>query len=283
MWAASFFANFAHKFAWIRNMEYFDFQQLKQILDEKYLLFNTPAFIETDPIQVPHLFSRKEDIEIAGFLAATIAWGNRKMIIRNALRMISFMDNEPYQFLLGATEEDINGIERFVHRTFNTQDFHYFLRSLQNIYRNHGGLEKVFTQGYKSGGTIASAIIHFRKVFFSLPDCPPHAQKHVSCVSRGSAAKRINMFLMWMVRDDGRGVHFGLWKDIPTSALMLPLDVHTGNSARALGLLTRKQNDWKAVEEVTASLRLFDPKDPVKYDFALFGLDLEDKKYLKES
>ncbi len=262
-------------------MEYFDFDQLKELLEEKYYQYNTPAFIETDPIQIPHQFTRKEDIEISGFLAATIAWGNRKMIIRNALRMMQLMDNEPYKFLLEATADDINGIDDFVHRTFNAQDFRYFLLSLQNIYRNHGGLEQVFTTGYNKDRTIRSAIIHFRKVFFSLPDYPRRTEKHVSCVSRGSAAKRINMFLMWMVRRDGRGVHFGLWRGIAPADLMIPLDVHTGNSARALGLLTRKQNDWKAVEEVTANLRQFDPQDPVKYDFALFGLDLEDKKHRK--
>ncbi len=263
-------------------MEYFTFDQLKQLLEEKYRQFNTPDFIQTDPIQVPHLFSRKEDIEIAGFLSATIAWGNRKMIIRNALRMMALMDNEPYRFLQEATEEDIKAIDNFVHRTFNVVDLRYFLRSLQNIYRNHGGLEQVFVQGYLQDRTIRSAIIHFRRVFFSLPDYPQRTEKHVSCVSRGSAAKRINMFLMWMVRRDDRGVHFGLWRDISPADLMLPLDVHTGNSARALGLLRRKQNDWKAVEEVTASLRRFDPEDPIKYDFALFGLDLEDKKQVKD-
>ncbi len=255
---------------------YFDFEQLKQLLDEKYLQFNTPDFIQSDPIQIPHMFSGKEDIEISGFLAATIAWGNRKMIIRNALRMIDLMDGQPYDFLVNASDSDIDAIDNFTHRTFNITDFRYFIRALRNIYVNHGGLEQVFTQGFTSGGTIKSAIAHFRRVFFELPH-PDRTEKHVSCVSRGSAAKRINMFLMWMVRNDGRGVHFGLWEKIPASALMLPLDVHTGNSARALGLLTRKQNDWKAVEEVTANLRRFDADDPVKYDFALFGLDLETK------
>ncbi len=261
---------------------YFDFDQLKQLLEEKYLQYNTPAFIETDPIQIPHLFSRKEDIEISGFLAATIAWGNRKMIIRNALRMMEIMDNSPYEFIIGATEEDIMSIDDFVHRTFNVIDLQYFLRAIQNIYLNHGGLEAVFSAGYQQGGDVQSAIIYFRKVFFSLPGFPRRTEKHVSCVSRGSAAKRINMFLMWMVRNDGRGVHFGLWKSIPASALMLPLDVHTGNAARALGLLRRKQNDWKAVEEVTANLRKFDPNDPIKYDFALFGLDLDDRELLRQ-
>ncbi len=254
--------------------DYFDFEQLKQLLEEKYLQFNTPDFIPSDPIQIPHRFSRKEDIEISGFLAATIAWGNRKMIIRNALRMIDLMGGRPYDFVVSATDKDIDAIDNFTHRTFNVEDFRYFLKALGNIYRNYGGLEQVFTQGYEKDKTIKSAIAHFRSIFFELPH-PRRTEKHVSCVSRGSAAKRINMFLMWMVRDDGRGVHFGLWKKIPASALMLPLDVHTGNSARALGLLNRKQNDWKAVEEVTDNLRKFDPQDPVKYDFALFGLDLE--------
>lgn len=256
---------------------YWDFEQLKQLLDEKYFQFNTPDFIESDPIQIPHRFGQKEDIEISGFLAATIAWGNRKMIIRNALRMIDLMDGAPFDFILNATQADIEQIDNFTHRTFNIFDFRYFLTALQNIYKKHGGLEKVFCQGYKQDNTVKSAIKHFRQIFFELPHLQ-RTEKHVSCVSRGSAAKRINMFLMWMVRDDGRGVHFGLWKCIPTSALMLPLDVHTGNSARALGLLERKQNDWKAVEQVTNNLRRFDPDDPIKYDFALFGLDLELKQ-----
>ena len=263
-------------------MQYFNFEQLRQLLEEKYFQYNTPDFIRTDPIQIPHLFTRKEDIEISGLLSATIAWGNRKVIIRNGLRMMDIMSNEPYKFLIEATDDDIEGIENFVHRTFNVIDFRYFLRSLRNIYLNHGGLETVFTQGYKHGGTIREAIIHFRRIFFSLHGYPHRTERHVSCVSRGSAAKRINMFLMWMVRRDGRGVHFGLWRQISPRDLMLPLDVHTGNSARTLGLLTRRQSDWKAVEEVTNNLRVFDPSDPVKYDFALFGLDLEDKDYRKQ-
>ncbi len=252
--------------------------ELKQLLEEKYLQFNTPDFIQSDPIQIPHTFGTKENIEISGFLAATIAWGNRKMIIRNAYRMIDLMGGDPYYFVKNATDEDIDSIEEFKHRTFNVIDFRYFLKALKNIYLNHGGLERVFNDGFIIDNTVKSAISYFRKVFFSLDDYPHRTEKHVSNVDKGSAAKRINMFLMWMVRDDGRGVHFGLWRKIPASALMLPLDVHTGNAARDLGLLKRKQNDWKAVEEVTANLRIFDPQDPVKYDFALFGLDLETKK-----
>lgn len=259
-------------------MQYFDFEQVRQILEEKYLQYNNVSFIESDPIQIPHLFTTKEDIEIAGFLAAIIAWGNRKMIIRNALKMMQIMDNMPYKFILEVSEQDFEHIDNFVHRTFNIIDFRFFLRSLQNIYRNYGGLERVFTYGYRQGGSVKAAIEYFRSVFFSLPNYPKRTEKHISCVSRGSAAKRINMFLMWMVRKDDKGVHFGLWKGIDTRDLMLPLDIHTSNSARALGLLNRRQNDWKAVEELTGNLKLFDPKDPVKYDFALFGLDLENKK-----
>ncbi len=256
----------------------FDFNQMKQFLEEKYRQFNTKDFIKTDPIQIPHLFTKKEDIEISGFLTSIIAWGNRKMIIRNAMRMLQVMDFSPYEFILQTPENQFFKITDVKHRTFNTEDFIYFLRSLKNIYQNHGGLEEVFAEGFKKDKTVKSAIAYFREVFFSLEDYPQRTLKHISDVNKGSAAKRINMFLMWMVRQDYSGVHFGLWKSIPVSELKIPLDVHTGNAARALGLLQRKQNDWKAVEEVTQNLKLFDPQDPVKYDFALFGLDLENKK-----
>ncbi len=250
-------------------------EKLKDLLEQKYYEYNTYSFIETDPIQIPYSFNKKEDIEIAGFLTATIAWGNRKMIINNAKRIINIMSNAPHDFILNASRKEISSINNFVHRTFNSSDLQYFLKALQYIYKYKGGLESIFLEGYKKNNTVKSAIIYFRKVFFSLEEIPAHATKHVSCVGRGSAAKRINMFLMWLVRSEG--IHFGLWKEIPTNDLMLPLDVHSGNAARALGLLTRKQNDWKAVEEVTAKLRLFDANDPVKYDFSLFGLDINER------
>jgi uncharacterized protein (TIGR02757 family) len=246
-------------------------ENIKSFLDEKIQLFNRAEFIETDPIQVPALFTSKENIEIAGFLAATLAWGQRPTIIRNALKLIALMKNDPIDFLLNTPEDDWDVFRDFKHRTFNGTDCIYFLKSLKNIYQNHGGLEQVFTDGFRNGNSVTSALVHFRKVFFEL-EHERRTEKHVSDVEKGAAAKRLNMYLRWMVRNDQANVDFGLWKQIPSSALMLPLDVHTGNVARKLGLLTRTQNDWCAVEEITAKLREFDLEDPIKYDFALFGL-----------
>lgn len=251
-------------------------ENIKSFLDEKMQLFNRAEFIETDPIQVPALFTTKENIEIAGFLAATLAWGQRPTIIRNALKIIVLMQNNPIEFLLNSSEEDWEVFQSFKHRTFNGTDCIYFLKSLKNIYQNHGGLEQVFTDGFRNGNSIFSALVYFRKVFFEL-EHELRTEKHVSDVEKGAAAKRLNMYLRWMVRNDKANVDFGLWKQIPASVLMLPLDVHTGNVARKLGLLTRTQNDWRAVEEITAKLREFDPEDPIKYDFALFGLGVFEK------
>jgi len=244
--------------------------ELKEFLDEKVLEYNQPKFIESDPIQIPHQFSLKEDIEIAGFLAATIAWGNRKMIIKNANRMMELLENTPHDFVMNYSEKELSNLENFVHRTYNGIDFTHFIRALSNIYKNHGGLETVFSK-FKEDVDNKQVIHHFKKVFFEIPH-QKRTQKHVADPLKGSAAKRINMFLRWMVRNDNSGVDFGLWKQIPMSKLSCPLDVHSGNVARKLGLLTRKQNDWKALEELDTSLRILDKKDPVKYDFALFGL-----------
>ena len=246
---------------------------IKSFLDGKVLIYNQPSFTETDPIQVPALFTTKENIEIAGFLAATIAWGQRPTIIRNALRLTGLMNNNPYEFLLQTPEDEWDIFLNFKHRTFNGTDCVFFLKSLKNIYQNHGGLEKVFTDGFQKSGSISGTLSHFRSIFFE-PEHERRTEKHVSDVQKGASAKRLNMFLRWMVRTDHSGVDFGLWKQIPASALMLPLDVHTGNVARKLGLLTRTQNDWKAVEEITARLSEFDSQDPVKYDFAMFGLGI---------
>ena len=245
--------------------------ELKTLLDERVRRFNKESFIETDPIQIPKRFGQKENIEIAGFLAATIAWGQRPTIIRNASQLVKLMENDPYDFLLNTGEPDWACFAPFKHRTFNGTDCIFFLRSLKNIYLNHGGLESVFSIGYLKEQSITSALRYFRKIFFELPH-EERTQKHVSNIDKGAAAKRLNMFLRWMVRKDESGVDFGLWKEIPMSALKIPLDVHTGTQARLLGLLTRTQNDWKAVEELTARLTAFDPNDPVKYDFALFGM-----------
>lgn len=251
-------------------------QNLKDLLDQKYNQFNHPDFIATDPIQIPHLFTRKEDIEIAGFFAATIAWGVRKSIINNSVKLMHWMDNAPYEFLMHADEKEYAVFLKFVHRTFNGDDCLFFISSLKNIYQNHQGLQSVFEKGYAKNACVYEALIHFRTVFFSMPHLW-RTRKHVADVSTNASAKRLNMFLRWMVRNDAHGVDFGLWENIPASALYIPLDIHSGNVARKLGLLTRKQNDWKAVEELTINLRGFDAEDPVKYDFALFGMGAFDK------
>ncbi|MFV0472474.1 MAG: TIGR02757 family protein [Paludibacteraceae bacterium] len=250
--------------------------EIISVLDYAVERYNNIEFISNDPIQIPHRFIQKEDIEIAGFLVATIAWGNRKSIVRNGMKLMQLMDESPYRFLMdndfltGREEE----ILRFVHRTFNGEDCLFFLNSLQNIYKNYGGLETVFTDGYNQSETIRSSLKYFREVFLAFPH-DKRAEKHISDVFSGSAAKRLNMFLRWMVRKDDKGVDFGLWSHIPMAKLMLPLDVHTGNVSRNLGLLVRTQNDWKAVEEITEILRKLDKNDPVKYDFALFGLGVD--------
>lgn len=245
-------------------------QELIDFLNEKADYYNRPDFIGSDPIQVPHLFSKKEDIEIAGFLAATIAWGNRTMIIKNALRLVKLMDNRPYDFIRNHKASDLKAMEGFVHRTFNDSDLLYFVAALQHIYQNHGGLESVFAKHITNKST-QPAIAAFKEVFFDLPHLS-RTEKHVSNPLKGSAAKRINMFLRWMVRDDEKGVDFGIWKSISPAFLSCPLDVHSGNVARKLGLLTRKQNDAKALNELDNNLRMMDQNDPVKYDFALFGI-----------
>jgi len=244
--------------------------ELKEFLDEKVELYNRPNFIESDPIQIPHLFSLKEDIEIAGFLSATIAWGNRKMIIANAQKMMALIGNAPYDFVMSHSETDLQKLENFVHRTFNGQDFASFIKGLQHIYQNHGGPESVFTQ-FRKEENMQQRIHHFRRLFFEV-NHQQRTQKHISDPLNNSAAKRLNMYLRWMVRQDDKGVDLGIWKNISPSLLSCPLDVHSGNVARKLGLLTRKQNDAKALSELDLNLRQLDSEDPVKYDFALFGL-----------
>jgi uncharacterized protein (TIGR02757 family) len=244
--------------------------ELQSFLDEKVTQYNTRDFIDSDPVQIPHLFSQKEDIEIAGFLAATIAWGNRKMIIKNAHRMMELMGNSPYDFVLSHQEKDLKDLESFVHRTFNGQDFIGFIKGLQHIYQKHNGLEAVFAKNQETL-SMQKSIHEFKKVFFNVPHTP-RTQKHISDPLNNSAAKRINMYLRWMVRQDTKGVDLGIWKSISPAALSCPLDVHSGNVARKLGLLLRKQNDGKALAELDTQLRILDPNDPVKYDFALFGL-----------
>jgi uncharacterized protein (TIGR02757 family) len=244
--------------------------ELKEFLDEKVELYNRPAFIESDPISIPHQFTKKQDIEIAGFLAATIAWGNRKMILRNANRMMELLDHSPYEFIMNSSNDEIEMIKRFVHRTFNSTDLIYFLKALQNIYGHKGGLETIF-KAHQTSNSLLPAIHEFYKIFFELSH-EKRTERHVSDPFKGSAAKKLNMYLRWMIRNDGKGVDFGLWKSISPSILSCPLDIHSGNVARKLGILTRKLNDSRAVSELDANLRGLDKEDPVKYDFALFGL-----------
>ena len=251
------------------------FTELKEFLDAKVIQYNNPEFIESDPVQIPHLFSKKEDIEIAGFLTATIAWGNRKSILKNSENLINLMDRSPYEFVMNHQERDLENLEGFVHRTFNSQDLVYFIKALQNIYLSHNGLESVFIKNQTSA-SLQPAIHEFKKTFFELPH-QKRTEKHVSDPLQKSAAKRINMFLRWMVRNDKAGVDFGIWKNLKSSQLSCPLDVHSGKVARKLGLLKRKMNDAAALEELDRNLRKMDPKDPVKYDFALFGLGVFEK------
>jgi uncharacterized protein (TIGR02757 family) len=247
----------------------------RDFLDAKVDLYNRVSFIGTDPVSIPHRFTKKEDIEIAGFLAATIAWGQRTTIIRNALQLMQHMDEAPHDFIREAGVRELKRLDHFVHRTFNGTDARCFILALRHIYKKHGGLETVFNKGLEQQ-SMHEAISYFRSCFFE-PAHPQRTEKHVSDPLQGSAAKRIHMYLRWMVRRDKRGVDFGLWKTISPAVLCCPLDVHSARVARKLGLLQRTQNDRKAVEELTANLRLLDPRDPVKYDFALFGLGVFEK------
>jgi uncharacterized protein (TIGR02757 family) len=248
-----------------------NFNELKQFLDSKVFEFNTVDFIEPDPISVPHRYSLKEDIEIACFLASSIAWGNRKMITKNGHRMMDLLGNSPYDFIMCHQEFQLERLEGFVHRTFNGEDFKYFIKALKHIYTNHGGLESIFIKN-QTEDSLQPAINALNNIFFEI-EHPQRTRKHVADPNKGSVAKRINMNLRWLCRKDNTGVDFGIW-DINPAKLSCPLDVHSGNVARKLGLLNRKNNDLKALKELDNSLRHLDPIDPVKYDFALFGLGI---------
>ena len=250
--------------------EHLSFSELKSFLDEKVMQYNNPKFISSDPIQIPHQFNKKEDIEISGFLTATIAWGNRKSIIANAKRMMQLMDQAPYDFVMNHQDTDLKNLMSFVHRTFNGEDLIQFVESLKHIYKDHNGLEAVFLK-YAQKESLQLSISKLKSHFFEIEHLS-RTQKHISDPQKNSAAKRINMFLRWMVRQDQSGVDFGIWNSLSPSQLSCPLDVHSGKVARKLGLLIRKQNDAKALSELDASLRKLDKLDPVKYDFALFGL-----------
>jgi uncharacterized protein (TIGR02757 family) len=253
-----------------------EYSSLRLLLEEKVAFYNRPSFIDNDPISVPHRYARKEDIEISGFLAATISWGNRISILKNGHRLMQLMDDQPYLFIREAGERDLRHFKNFVHRTFNESDCLFFIEALRNIYQNHDGLQAAFADGFTGGEKdIFKAIMHFRKIFLSTAHLK-RSEKHIADPSCGSTAKRINMFLRWMVRQDNKGVDFGIWSRILPSQLCCPLDVHSGRTARTLGILSRKQNDWKAVIDLTEALRSFDPEDPVKYDFALFGMGVNE-------
>jgi uncharacterized protein (TIGR02757 family) len=243
--------------------------ELKDFLDFKADFYENPKFIEDDPIQIPHQFQKKEDIEICAFLISTIAWGNRKSIIKSGEKLLQIMEFQPHDFILNFSEKELN----FVHRTFNWSDLTFFLLALKNIYEKHNGLENVF---HSTDNQLLSKISNFRTIFLEV-EHEKRSEKHISNPLSGSASKRLVMFLRWMVRSNMKGVDFGLWKSIQTSSLMIPLDVHTGNIATKLGLISTKQFSWKTNEELISRLREFDPIDPAKYDFALFGLGAYEK------
>lgn len=264
----------------LKTFDFMTEEALRELLETLYDRFNRTEFIAPDPISVPHRFEGKEDREIAGFLAATIAWGNRKSIVHNACRMMRYMDDAPADFVRYASEEELRSLQGCVHRTFNGEDLIAFVRSLRSIVERYGSLGGFFESRYAATGSIPTVLSEFRKEFLSVPH-PTHCEKHLPSIDKGASCKRLNMFLRWMVRRDDRGVDFGLWRSIPMSALYLPLDVHSGAVGRALGVLSRRQNDWRAVVEITESLRRFDPEDPVRYDYALFGAGME--RFLKDS
>lgn len=247
--------------------------ELRELLEELYLRYDNVDFISPDPISIPHSFSSQPDREVSGLLAATIAWGNRKAIVKSANRMMDYLDRRPYDFVVGASEAELRVLESYVHRTFNGEDLICFVRAIREICRRYGSLGGWFQSDYALRGDMRLVLADFRELFFSEPH-PQRSEKHLSSIAKGAACKRLNMYLRWMVRPDVHGVDFGYWREIPPSALYLPLDLHSGNVARQLGILGRKQNDWRAVEEVMTELRKADPNDPVKYDYALFGVGI---------
>jgi uncharacterized protein (TIGR02757 family) len=249
-------------------------KELKIFLDEKFEVYNQPFFIANDPICIPHLFTKQQDIEIAGFFASIFAWGHRTIIINKSKELMQLMEMQPYQFILYHSHHDLKQLFAFKHRTFNTTDLLYFIEFLNQHYSNHSSLETAFTQ---NGNTIEQMLIGFHNYFFSLPDIPSRTKKHIATPSRHSNCKRLNMFLRWMVRKDDKGVDFGIWKNISPSQLICPIDLHVARVAKQLNLLHRKQTDWNAAIELTNHLIEFDKNDPVKYDFALFGLGVMEK------
>ncbi len=245
-------------------------EELHDLLEGLHDRFNNNSFIEADPISIPHRYTAREDREVAGFFASTIAWGNRKAIVKSAHRMMEYMDDAPAAFIKDASSVELDRLESYVHRTFNGFDFRDFVICYRSIIERFGGVGAFFEQSYAQCGDLSISLAEFRREFFSTPHTQ-RCEKHLSSRDKGAACKRTNMFIRWMVRRDSRGVDFGEWSTIPMSALYIPLDLHSGNVARTLGLLTRRQNDWRAVAELTSKLKEFDANDPIKYDFALFG------------
>ena len=260
----------------IFNHSKLEITELKQFLESRAEEYNRPFFIAEDPVSIPHHFTQKEDIEISGFLTALISWGRRPAILKAASKLMENMDYAPFEFIIGYNDNDLKRLANFVYRTFNSSDLLFLVEALRRIYLDKGGLEAICESCFKETGEIKGMITGLRQELLKTTHLS-RSEKHLAAPEKGSAAKRINMFLRWMVRNDDKGVDFGIWKGIPAASLMIPLDVHSGNTARKLGLLQRKQNDWKAVEELTRELRRFDPADPVKYDFALFGTGIYEK------
>lgn len=250
-------------------------EDLKSFLDKKYEEYNRPGFIANDPVSIPHLFTKKQDIEIMGLWAAVLAWGQRVTIINKCKELIHLMDNAPYDFILNHKDKDLKRFLQFKHRTFNATDTLYFIEFFKQYYQSHDSLEDAFIPVQKKATDVGPGLIAFHERFFSLEDFPQRTKKHISTPARKSACKRLNMFLRWMVRKDNRGVDFGLWKKIKPSQLICPCDVHVERVGRTLGLITREKMDWLTALELTENLRKLDPKDPVKYDFALFGMGVE--------
>lgn len=247
------------------------------LLNQKVKQYNHPSFIANDPICIPHLFTQKQDIEIMGLFAAIFAWGQRITIINKCKELIERMDGKPYDFIIHHTDKDLKRLIGFKHRTFNDTDLLYFVHFLNTWYKKHPSLEKAFSDGIKpKDETVENGLNHFRKLFFSLEDAPTRTFKHVASPEQNSACKRINMYLRWMVRKDDKGVDFGIWNNIKSTQLVCPLDVHVQRVATKLGLLQRTQSDWQAALELTQTLKTLDKKDPVKYDFALFGLGVDE-------
>ncbi|MBK0402522.1 TIGR02757 family protein [Adhaeribacter sp. BT258] len=253
-------------------------QNVKALLDNRYLKFDDPAFIPNDPICIPHGFTLKQDVEISGFFASILAWGQRKTIINKCRELMQRFDNRPHDFIKNHRESDLKNLLGFKHRTFNDTDLLYLVYFLQQHYQKNESLETAFTGlNPVKNLTQRERLIHFYNYVFSLEEAPHRTRKHISSPAKNSACKRINMYLRWMVRKDEKGVDFGLWQTMKPADLICPCDVHVDRVARKLNLIQRKQTDWQTAEELTVALRLFDPEDPVKYDFALFGLGIEEK------